>query len=324
MANDLVVEDIMKALIKVCGLALAVASAQVSAGEKISETLSIDSATSVSIENLRGKVSIIGWEKDIVSVVGELDDKAEGFIFEKDGNDIIVKVEMPHNFNSGWGDHGSKLTINVPNDIRVDFTGVSSDVKVADLAKRTEIKTVSGDIEAREVEEHIELTSVSGNVNSHNLAGKINISTVSGDVKDKKSTGRLSLKSVSGNIYTDSKATEISLTSVSGEVDFTLAATDELVLSTVSGDIDGSLSLENDGLLKMSSVSGDIEVKFTNDVQASFRLKSNAGGDLKNGITDDRMQRAKYGPSAKLSFETGNASASVKGSTVSGRIKVSN
>ncbi|MBA6392066.1 hypothetical protein H4J38_14920 [Colwellia sp. BRX10-3] len=56
--------------------------------------------------------------------------------------------------------------------------------------------------------------------------------------------------------------------------------------------------------------------------QASFNLKNNAGGDIVTGLTSAKAKRVKYGPSSTLSFETGNASSSVRASTVSGLIEV--
>ncbi len=293
------------------------------AGDKVDQQLDVNGASHVSIDNLRGKVIVTGWDQNSVSVNGEIDDEAKEFIFEKKDDEIIIKVVMPRHMNGGWNKDGSNLNIQLPKNIRVDFTGVSSDVELHDLHKSTQAKTVSGDIKVSELSQHIELTTVSGEINSRNLAGKITLSTVSGRIVDKQSQGHLNLKAVSGDLNTHSTANEVSVNTVSGEIELNLAEIDELLISTVSGDVDGRLSLNNNGLIKMSSVSGDLDLTFENDVQASFRLKANAGGDLVNRITEDKAIQAKYGPSSKLSFETGNANASVKASTVSGRIKVS-
>ena len=322
MANNLVVGIIMRNLIKICAIALTTISLQSIAGEKVDKTLSIDGATNISVENLRGKVKVLGWDKNEVSVSGEIDEKAERFIFEKDGAFIKVKVVMPHHMNGSWHDKGSDLVINMPHKLRLDFNGVSTDVFVKGLTKSTEVKSVSGNISVESLSDLIDVSSVSGDITSENLSGKINLTSVSGDINDKNSAGRITLKAVSGHLKTRSEASEVFVNTVSGEIDMILAEADELIISTVSGDVDGELSLNTNGLIKMSSVSGDIDLGFTNDVQASFRMRSNAGGDLVNKITNDKAKHAKYGPSSKLYFETGNGKASVKASTVSGRLKV--
>jgi len=323
MANNLISEVVMNKVIQVVTLLLTTFAFSCVAGDRINQSLSLDGATNVSIENQRGKVRIIGNDSDSISVEGEIDEQAKKFIFERDGASIIIKVEMPRNHNSGWNSHGSDLEIHMPKNIRMSFKGVSTDIIATDLAKSTEISVVSGNIEADALGNYVELVTVSGNIESKELSGKVTLTTVSGNISDKRSQGRLKLKAVSGNLKTRSQANEVEVSTVSGNIDLMLNEIDELVISTVSGNVDGSLSLNNSGLVKMSSVSGDIELAFKNDVQASFRLQANAGRDLVNRITREKATKAKYGPSSKLYFETGTASATVKASTVSGRIKVS-
>lgn len=290
------------------------------AGEKVDERLDSNGINTISIENLSGEVTIIGWDKPSVTVKGELDDKAEKLIFEKSGNRINIKVELPPHNN--WNSDGSELTVHMPRDIRLNFEGVSSDVDLKNLTNDISVKTVSGDIKAVELSENIELSSVSGTLNTENLSGKVSLSTVSGDIKDKNSSGRLQLQAVSGEIKSDSKANEVFVNNISGSSQLKLAKVDELKMSSVSGDSEISLFLQQSGVVKASSVSGEIELDFQNDIAADFRLKANAGGDLINKLTKQKANRAKYGPSAKLYFQTGDASSSVRVSTVSGDVVV--
>lgn len=305
-------------------LSLLVLSAAIPAvaGEQVDESMSLGNAKSVTIENLRGEVKVTGNNSDTVSVSGELDDKAEGLTFEKSGSRIIIKVEIPHNNHNSWGADGSNLTIELPKHVRVSFKGVSSNIDIDNFTNGAEIQTVSGDVKAKNLMEQVELVTVSGDINSRNLSGKLRLSSVSGDIEDRNSKGRANFKTVSGSLDSTSTANEISAKSVSGNIDLQLAEIDELIVSTVSGSFSGNLSLNDKGLLKMSSVSGSLEVDFKNEVQASFNLKTNAGGDIVNRLTSAKAKRAKYGPSSKLSFETGNGSSSVRASTVSGHIEV--
>ncbi|WDE04647.1 DUF4097 family beta strand repeat protein [Thalassomonas viridans] len=293
------------------------------AGEKIDKVLPASGDSNISIESPNGDVRITGWDKAQVSVKGELDDQAEDFIFRQNGSLIEMKVVMPHNSNNRWNEEGSDLTIFVPKDARVSFGGVSSDVKLVNLHRNIEVKTVSGDLKGENLTNHVELATVSGHIKTKQLSGKLNLSTVSGDIKDNDSSGRLQLKAVSGDIKSRSKASEVLVKSVSGEVDLNLDEVDELEISTVSGDVESGLMLKDSGIVKLSSISGDMEIKFQKDVQASFRLNASAGGELINKLTSDKAIEAKYGPGAKLQFATGNGNGSVRASTVSGNIKLS-
>lgn len=292
------------------------------AGDKVDKTLPVNDASKVVIENQRGTVNIMGSNDNFVSVEGELDDKAQAFIFEHSGATITIKVEMPNN-QRNWrnnGDGGSNLTIKIPRQMRVGFNGISSDVKISGFEQGVDIKTVSGEIKASQLQKMIDITSISGDIDSKELSGKIQLSTVSGDLADKQSSGRLLIKSVSGNIRAESSALEVSTETVSGDIDLKLAGVDELDINTVSGESNVYLTLNDSGAIKLSSVSGEFDMKFANEIQANFRLKTNAGGSINNMLTDDKAQRGKYVPNEKLSFTTGNGNGSVKATTVSGNI----
>jgi len=290
------------------------------AGEKVDKTLTVKEATTVAIQNLSGKVNIIGWNKASVHVEGELDDKAEKLIFEQVGSTINIRVELKN--HDSWSYKGSQLTIRMPANLRVNFEGVSSDVELNNLTHSVTVTTVSGDINAENLSQNIELSSVSGNIKSKALQGKVSISVVSGDIDDEGSIGRLKLQSVSGEIEAKTMANEVFIHNVSGHTELELARVDELQLLTVSGDTDISLFLQANGVVKASSVSGTVELDFQQAIEADFRLKADAGGDIINKLTEQKAQEAKYGPSSKLYFQTGNANGSVRVSTVSGDVIV--
>ncbi len=290
------------------------------AGERVDEELATTGVNAVAIENLSGDVTIIGWDKASVTIKGELDDKAEKLIFEQVGNTINIKVKLPN--RGSWNSKGSELIIHMPASLRINFESISSDVELENLISNVTVKTVSGDIKATELTEHIELSSVSGNIRTKALQGKINLATVSGDIDDSNSSGRLQLHAVSGEITSDSQANEVFVNNVSGNTKLSLTKVDEFRISAVSGDSEISLYLQNNGMVKASSVSGEVALDFQNDVAADFRLKANAGGDLINKLTKHRAEEAKYGPSSKLYFQTGDANGSVRVSTVSGNVIV--
>ncbi|MFB0980604.1 MAG: hypothetical protein QMC62_06785 [Alteromonadaceae bacterium] len=315
----------MSILQKIIPMILFSAACSSFAGEHIEKSLTISDVSSVNIENLRGKVTVVGWDKDTISVKGELEDDAGDLIFKQQGSSVKIKVELDKHNNNFWGgnDKGSTLTVHMPKNIRVSFDGVSSDLDFENLHGSAEGKTVSGDIYAKNLSERVELISVSGDIDSKNLSGKVSLSSVSGSIKDRQSSGRLNLRVVSGEINAQSTAKEVVIENVSGDIQVSLGGIDELIVSNVSGDFSGSLSLNESGAVKMSSVSGRLALKLQKNVQASFRLSANAGGDIINKITVQKAKKAKYGPSSKLRFETGNASTNVRASTVSGDIIVS-
>lgn len=299
-------------------IAVTVASLTTFAGERVDKSMDVAGASQVYIENQRGVVSIQGYSGDTIELTGTLDDKAEELIFKKQGNRVKVIVEVPRQNGYNNNRNGSNLVLKVPQQLGINFEGVSSDVTVNNIESDVYIKTISGDISAQKLLSHADMNSVSGNIKTSGLQGKINLHSVSGNITDELSTGKLSITVVSGDIETQSSAQDVRLEAISGNIEAKLTSVSDLEMKTISGDADVTLALENQGTAKMSSVSGDYTLVFEGDIDADFRLKTSAGGNIKNRLTNDKATKGKYVPSSKLSFTVGDGSGSVRGSTVSG------
>ncbi|QOL25989.1 DUF4097 family beta strand repeat protein [Thalassotalea sp. LPB0316] len=307
-------------ILKHCLVLLASTSFLVFAGENIDQSLPADGVKSVEIENLRGKVKIIGQNTKAIRVVGQLDEEAEGFTFKQSGSIVLIKVEMPRHLESSWSRKETNLEISLPSALNVSFSGVSTDVVIKDIDADVNANSVSGNVNLENISQRVEVTSVSGDISAKQLGKSSHLSNVSGNIVTSGASGNLYAKAVSGDLNITSTASHVEVKNVSGEIELVLASVEELSMSTVSGDVDADLTLLDNGKVKLSSVSGDFTLNFLNDVDAIFRLRASAGGDLINRLTNDKAIEDKYGPSSRLAFETGNASARVNGSTVSGNV----
>ncbi len=291
----------------------------------IDQQLSADGIVAVKIENLRGKVRINGADTKAISVIGKLDEKAQNFVFKHELDKVLIQVQMPKQMNSSFWhseEEESNLTITLPDHLAVEFTGVSTDVKVSEINSEVFIQTVSGDIKAADLSTKVSLKTVSGNIDAKNLSGEVVLSTVSGNINDKESKGQLVYRAVSGNIDASSKAQDIEASIISGNIDLNLDQIENANLSSISGHIEVSMVLRDQGRVKLSSVSGNTDLQVQEGVNAEFKVYSNADGKIINRVTKDQVKRAKYGPSSKLTTSTGKGSASVKASTVSGKVKI--
>ncbi len=271
------------------------------AGDKVDSTLDTSPDGVVEIQNIRGEIKVVGWDKNEVRVSGELDDLTEEFIFEKDGKVILVKIKMPHrNINRG---DGSDLLIQVPNGNQVDFNGISTDV---------EIDAVKGGIEVR---------SVSGDVEVQNNLGVLIIGTVSGDIRISDSKGKAKLDSVSGEIKADMDSSDVMANTVSGDIKLTLQKYKKLGASTVSGDIRVSGQMLDSGKARLNSVSGDLRINFSGPVNARASIHAGPGGDIQNGLSSDKVKDI-FPNQQKLIMTLGDGSGAIKASTVNGSIKL--
>ncbi|WP_416307731.1 DUF4097 family beta strand repeat-containing protein [Neptunicella sp. SCSIO 80796] len=297
----------------------------VQAGEKVDKTIDAEKDGYVEIEHLAGSVNIKGWDKAQVRVVGELDERMEKFIFERDGNEVTIKVKIKKNrswHNSGNED-GDKLDIYIPQQSQVHYTSVNADVKVENVIGSAEINVVNGDIKANKLAGRIHLESVNGNINADELAGDLKVETVNGDIKSRNDLGEHdSYQTVNGDIDIVSSSAEIKAETVNGDMELKLSKIKQLVLNTVNGDIEARLDLDKQGEVRGSSVSGDIELSFDKNVSARFDIQGHSGGKIVNDLTNDEPQKAKHGPNRWLEFSHNGGNGRVDVSTVSGKVKI--
>ncbi|WNC71710.1 DUF4097 family beta strand repeat-containing protein [Thalassotalea psychrophila] len=314
------------ATLKISGAIFLLALAIPALAKDVDQKLAVSENANISIDNLRGKVVIKGTATNQVWVTGKLDDKATDFILKADGDNVIVQVKMPAHMNNSFWDHDEQETdivIEVPKGAKISFQGVSSDIKISNVNNDVRAKTVSGDVILKQLNgNRVDIETVSGDIDTKSINGRISLSAVSGDIKDDGSAGRLEYYAVSGDIDVNSTAEEVVANVISGDLEIRLNNVIDAELSSVSGNVVAKLELNDDGLLEMSSVSGNLDLVLQENVNASVKVDSHAGGRITNKLTDDKVEKAKYGPHSKLSTQAGSGSASVKMSTVSGNVKL--
>lgn len=295
------------------------------AGESVDEVLDASRDGFISIEHLNGKMTIKGWDKDQVKVVGELDERAKEFIFKRDGNEIVIEVIVPKgSWKNYSSDQGDDLDVFVPKRSRVLYNSVNADVEASDIEGGISLEVVNGDIDARDLGRKVRLETVNGDIDSKNLEGNISIETVNGDVDDKDSEGKvIRYSSVNGDIEASSLSPRVIADTVNGDIELTLDKVNELEINTVNGDIETTLELTERGEIEANSVGGGIDLTFQKSLSASFDIEAHAGGRIVNNITEDKVKKAKYGPSRWLNFKVDGGDARVVISTVSGRVEVS-
>lgn len=277
-------------------------SAQIAlAGEEIDKALDASSDGIVEISNTRGEVQVIGWDEDRVSVTGELDDLAEDFVFEVDGNTTTIKVKLPRR-NINWGS-GSDLEIRVPEGSQVIFDGVSSDIEAENIQGGLRAGTASGDIEGT------------------GIASRISVKTVSGDIEISESSGQANVSSVSGEITLDVSSDRLMVDTVSGDVDVTLGEFERLMANAVSGDIEVEGRLHASGEIDITSVSSDIQVSLAEPVHARISIETGPGGDITNRISGDPVKK-RFPAMKGLDATVGDGTGDIHIRTVSGDIRL--
>lgn len=297
---------------------------QVLAGEKVDQSVETQLGDVVRIEHVRGNVEITGWDKNEVYVKGELDDRAEDFIFERGRKGVEVKVVTPRKkcWSCDRNSEGDQLVIKVPHSSLVRYDTVNADVEITDLQEGLDAETVNGDMQIKAVTGRIRLESVNGDIEAKDINGDSRVETVNGNIDISDSVlENVLLNSVNGDMFVEASAPELSLESVNGKVELIVPEVKEMELVTVNGKMEASIgALAKGAEVEVSSVSGKVTLKLPEQTSAQFDIESHAGGRIKNELTKDKVKKAKYGPNRSLSFVMGEGSAEVEVSTVSGKV----
>jgi hypothetical protein len=107
-------------------------SYEVLAKEKIERSFEVSKNPYIQIEHINGSARVIAWDKLEVKVTGTLGEKTERFIFEKDDNEVTIKVKVKN--NSNWSNlssyKGDDLEIFVPRQSKVYYSAVSANVEL--------------------------------------------------------------------------------------------------------------------------------------------------------------------------------------------------
>lgn len=290
---------------------------------EIDQTLAVPAGKNVVIENDQGNVTIKGWQQAKMQVKGVLDKRALGYRFEERGNRVEFIVEMPSSYSSHRSNKGSQLEIFVPQSSFMRFESVNADVDVAQLLSGLKLETINGDVSVTNIKGKINIDTVNGDIQSQALDGNIRIETINGDVKDANSKGEMRFEGVNGNLTSKTQAQEIRIETVNGQIDLTSTTIKELDISTVGGEVEVVMEqLSDDADIQVETVSGNVTLQFPEAVSAAFEVAAHAGGKIKNRLSDDKVNKAKYGPSRKLEFSLNGGRSDVEIDTISGRIEL--
>lgn len=275
------------------------------ANRPVDEHRPAEAAGQVEIQNVAGRVDVVGWDKPEVAVAGTVGGDVERVDVTSTGSRTSVHVvRKDHGISFGWhGDGGeANLVVHVPAGSSLTATLVSADLSVAVVSGKQELHTVSGDVKTQ-AQRELRVQTVSGEVHATAAPESriIEVQTVSGDV------------SVSGG------AGELTVKTVSGDGTLSLGTLSRGQVTTVSGDFAITAGLAPDGRFEAESVSGDFTVNFTGAVPpAAFDLQT-FSGDLSTCF-GHKASHEGYGPGSRLNFQEGAGTAHVRVDTKSGDV----
>ncbi|PWK88490.1 DUF4097 family beta strand repeat-containing protein [Fulvimonas soli] len=261
----------------------------------------------VSIGNIKGSVSVTGWDRNEVRVTGRLGDGAKPL--EITGGDSSLSIKVEAQGKSGWFGWGSDsamgpstLEVRVPRGASLDIDVVSAPLDVDGMdGGRIEINTVSGKARVNARTPSLSVNSVSGTVE---LAGHAE---------------RADLETVSGDILAPSLGGEAELQTVSGRIQAAGGPWRKFSMSTVSGDTQLAGGPAPGGSMDIDSMSGDVQLALPANVSARIHASS-FSGDLRSDFGS--ANHSEHGPGSELDATVDGGQGRIHIETFSGDLRI--
>jgi hypothetical protein len=283
-------------------LSLATPSGARTGSQTVNEAKPLAADGRVSVECLAGSVTIVGADKNEVSVEGSIPDYCT---LEITGSQERLRVEVKWPERNHWrhrdNEEQAVITVRVPREAESSANTVSADIEASGLAGELTLESVSGDVTASDAPKSIEAKSVSGTI------------------KITAQSKRVVAESVSGDVDLDGPSGEVELSTVSGSVEVRGGGFEKARATAVSGDIRFDAGIVAEGHLTLSSHSGRVEVTLPSDISADFQVETFSGSiDSDFGGRSHRTSR--HAPGRTLEFTAGTGSAQIDLSSFSGDV----
>jgi len=289
-------------------LLLAFSIGQAMASTPINLSKDIRPDAKVTIDNVKGEVTVTAWDKNQIQVSGTLGDGARPLEIDGDNREVDIHVEGDEKKGNwlSWGNdtrmQPTVLNIRVPRSVSVSINVVSAPVSMDGLdGGKIDVDSVSGRVRANLRSPEVTMQTVSGTIDLAGRAGKADLQTVSGDITAPSVTDRVEAQTVSGRM------------TVGG------GPWKEANFSTVSGDTQVTGGLVRDGKLTVDSMSGDVQIQLPGDTSARLEA-STFSGDLRSDF--GTPSKGEDGPGKELKTIIGSGNGTIHVESFSGDVRI--
>lgn len=256
--------------------------------ERIEEVFETGPQAEVSVENVRGPITVEGWDEPRVRLDARRRGERARIVYQHEGARVEVRTEIEPRERSLWGWTG-----------RDNQTEVSYYLQVP-RASQVRIRNVSGPIR---------VSGIQGTVEAKSVDGQIQLAEVTGDVRAEATNGALELTALSGRAQAFT---------TNGSIVLRDSRLEMVTAETINGSIRlDPLSAGSD--VRTRTVNGELVLHVPDGVQANVEA---SGVMLHTHIGVDHQSQSTGRSSWRGSVGHGQTGAQVSYSTVNGRLTV--
>jgi hypothetical protein len=222
-------------------------------------TIVVKQGTSLTIENFGGSIDVKTWDRNAVKIAAEHSLRDRVYIV-RTGSTLQLKVKSRH-----WVPASVNYRITAPHWMKLELSGVNTDIDVQDSRAEVRAETVQGDITLRGGSGYASLSSVQGGIEAQDVRGRIEASSVNERVRLINVTGPISAESVNGGIEIEGAHSDsVDASTVNGPVSFDGVVSDQgyYRFATHNGCIDVAMPEQTNATLSVSTFSGGIDSSF--------------------------------------------------------------
>ena len=217
-------------------------------------TITVRPGTSLEIENFGGAIEVKTWDKDALKIAADhsLRDRV---MIVRTGSAIRLKAKTRR-----WVPATIRYRIVAPRWMKLELSGVNTDIDVQDSRAEVRAETVQGDISCKGSTGFVSLSSVQGAILAQDVRGRVEASSVNEAVR---------LTNVIGPIFAES---------VNGGIEIEGAQSDSVEASTVNGPVTYEGTVSDAGYYRFATHNGCIDVALPEKSNATLSLSTFSGG----------------------------------------------
>lgn len=289
--------------------------------------LDLSGIDSINVQCVSGKI-IIGEGKPHASLTGSIlssQPKDNYLVVEKNGSTLTVRFDSDMIFPQTISTNVT-LDVSLPKDVlaNLNVSGASADTEIRELMlKDMRVDTASGITTISDCTGNaLHIGAASGKIDlsdtqfdridAGSTSGTVNVTNVTGDVSANCTSGTVNIENITGSVTAGSTSGTVRVTNVTGDVS----------INNTSGGAYVSQEQKDIGAIRVSLISGTVEVKLNPETAFDIDAETTSGGFSTDFDVTVSGSMSKKVVGEDLSGKVNGGGPQVSLSTVSGSIRV--